>query len=238
MSDRPWDAVPSPTPTADGLEARPASPTTADGRVHGRPAPQFGEYAPEGWVNPVLVEQERQERERAAREAEQRRLDAAREAAATGRAPRGPRPTRGTGTEPPGRPAGPGGATGARRLGASPGDLLITVLLLVFGATSVLQQLAVGQVASTVARTLEERYTALSDPQSLIPAAIVSAVGGIVILVLVAWWSIVRLRRGKRAAWVPLLGAVAATALSTAAYLVVVMNDPRFMTWVVQHSGG
>lgn len=66
-----WSAVPAREPghvadTADGLEARRTPATSAagaqDGRVHGRPAPQYGEYAPEGWVNPV-VEHERREQE-------------------------------------------------------------------------------------------------------------------------------------------------------------------------------
>ncbi len=66
-----WSAVPAREPghvadTADGLEARRTPATSAagaqDGRVHGRPAPQYGEYAPEGWVNPV-VEHERREQQ-------------------------------------------------------------------------------------------------------------------------------------------------------------------------------
>jgi hypothetical protein len=234
-TDRSWDAVPSPDADRDGREARGASSTTADGRVHGRPAPQYGEYAPEGWVNPVLVEQERQEREAEARAAEQRRLEAARQAAATGRAPRGPQPTRPAGIEPPGR--ADEGTAGARRLGASPGDLLLTVVLFAFGLTSVVQQLAVGNVASTVAKTLEQRYTALADPQALVPAAIVSAIGGVVVLVLVAWWAVHRLRLGKRTFWVPLLGGVVASVLTTIAFMVVVMQDGQFMAWVMQHGG-
>jgi hypothetical protein len=64
-----WSGVPPrATPAAHGREARVAPDTSADSDrggagagAAGRPAPQYGEYAPVGWVNPVLAEQERQE---------------------------------------------------------------------------------------------------------------------------------------------------------------------------------
>lgn len=68
-----WSAVPARDPghvddTADGLEARRTPGTSAagaqDGRVHGRPAPHYGEYAPEGWVNPVIEAERRAQEQR------------------------------------------------------------------------------------------------------------------------------------------------------------------------------
>jgi hypothetical protein len=207
---------------ATGLEARgDAAPSAAP---VGRPAPEYGEYAPEGWVNPVLVEQERREREAAAREAAQA-------------GNRGTGPARPTGTEPPGRSA-TGSQAQARRFGASPGDALATLLLLALGLTTVLQQVTgIGRLSSQVAQEIADRYTELTNPGALVPATVVAAIVGVFLLVGAAWWSIVRLRRAKRAFWVPLLAGAVAGIVSTAAYVVVIMQDPAFSAWMAAHTG-
>ncbi|GGK97994.1 uncharacterized membrane protein YhaH (DUF805 family) [Curtobacterium luteum] len=215
----------------DGREARlgPATSAAAPaaGRVRGTPAPQYGEYAPEGWVNPVLAEQERVERE-----AESRALreQAARETAGTPARPGQ------TGS----RPARAGGVTTApsSRFGASPLDFGMTVGLLVLGLWSVLQSLSVGQVASAVRQTFEQRYTTFSDPSVLTGAAIVGAVASVVLFALTLWWSIRRLRARRWTFWVPLLGGVVSTAVSVTAFLVVVLQDPRLVDAVLRSSGG
>ncbi|WP_144766269.1 DUF6264 family protein [Curtobacterium sp. 9128] len=249
MSARDWSSVPSRDRGADPdpavLEARPASATTgagdADGRVHGRPAPQYGEYAPEGWVNPVLVEQERQERERQSHEA----AVAARSAAAVGsdrpgstRAGTARSGSTGPGSVGPGRPGVDASTPALARFGRTPGDFLLTVLLLAFGLVSVVQSLAVGTVASQFRREIERRSTTLADPGALTTAAIVSAVGGIVVFVLVVWWSIVRLRQRKRTVWVPLLGGVVASVVTMVAFVTVLMQDGQFVAWMMQNAGG
>ncbi|KQO62829.1 DUF6264 family protein [Curtobacterium sp. Leaf261] len=230
------------TGTTDGREARHAPALSADGRPIGRPAPRYGEYAPEGWVNPAEVE--RQRRERAA--AEQRRELAALEAARA-RATRSVPPGRNRGTPPhpdprrPDQPRSDRARPGAARspYGASPGDLMITVLLLVFGLTTVLQQLVgIGNVASQVARQIEERYVALEDPQALVPATVLSAVVGAVLFAAALWLSIVRLRRRQVTFWVPLAAGALAGAVTTIVYVVVVMHDPAFVSWIVTHRGG
>ena len=231
-----WGSVPArepghvPDDGTAGQEARGVSLTKADsgadGRVHGRPAPAYGEYAPEGWVNPVLVEQERQERERESRALrEQAATDAVRDARSSGR----------------GRPSAP--TNGARavprsRFGKTPADFVLTVGLLAFGLVSVVQSLAVGDVASTVRRTLETQYTALNDPSALSGAAAVGAIANVVVFALVAWWSISRLRARKRTFWVPVLGAVVATVVSTVAFVVVVFQDPQFVEFMMRQAGG
>lgn len=230
-----WSSAPQHDPAAgrpaDGLEARRGPATSAAApaadRVHGTPAPQYGEYAPEGWVNPVLAEQERQERD-----AESRTLreQAAREAAtAPARpGPRGSRPER-------------GGAATTRpssRFGASPLDFGMTVGLLVLGLWSVLQSLSVGQVASAVRQAFEQQYTTFSDPSALTTAAIVGAVASVLLFALTLWWSIRRLRARRWTFWVPLLGGVVSTAVSVAAFFVVVLQDPRFVDAVLRSSGG
>lgn len=230
MSAGDWSSVPS-RGHGDGQEARLDPPTsaagTADGRVHGRPAPQYGEYAPEGWVNPVFVEQERAERERRAHEA----AVAARESAAAGTAP-GARPSRTSSSAP------SSAAVPTSRFGKSPGDFLLTVMLLAFGLVSVVQSLSVGTVASGVRRELELRYTALEDPGALTTAALVSAIVTVVLFVLVVWWSIVRLRRRKRTVWVPLLGGAVASLVTMGAFATVLVNDGHFVAWMMQNAGG
>ncbi len=234
MSTGDWSSVPS-RGHGDGQEARLDPPTsaagTADGRVHGRPAPQYGEYAPDGWVNPVFVEQERAERERRAHEA----AVAARESAAAGSVPRARQASTSSRTSA-GAPSG--AAVPTSRFGASPGDFLLTVMLLAFGLVSVVQSLSVGTVASGVRRELELRYTTLEDPGALTTAALVSAIVTVVLFVLVAWWSIVRLRRRKRTVWVPLLGGAVASLVTMGAFATVLANDGHLVAWMMQNAGG
>lgn len=259
-----WSATPAHDPSAarladdeaaDGLEARRGPVTSAAapaaGRVHGTPAPQYGEYAPDGWVNPVLVEQERQEREAASRALREQAAREARTASGrNGRAGGRPRAEHagvgndGRGQDGPG-PRGDGrrgdgiaGAAPTSRFGRSPLDFGATVGLLVLGLWSVLQSLSVGQVASAVRQTFEQRYTTFSDPSALTTAAIVGTVSGVVLFALTLWWSIRRLRARRWTFWVPLLGGAVSTAVSVTAFLVVVMQDPRFVEAVLRQSGG
>lgn len=215
-----WSAVPARDPghvadPADGLEARHTPATSAagaqDGRVHGRPAPQYGEYAPEGWVNPVL-EHERREQERREQE------------------PRSP--------EPAGAPEARAGATpAAGRFGASPLDFVLTVGLLVIGLMSVLQGLSIGTTASTMRTYLEQQYTELSDPAALSSAVLVRAVVLVAVFVLVVWWSVRRLRARRRAVWVPLVGGIVATVLGIVPVFVVILQDPAFVAAVQRMAG-
>ncbi|MFJ4294802.1 DUF6264 family protein [Curtobacterium sp. NPDC089689] len=223
----------------DGLEARRGPVTSAaapaTGRAHGTPAPQYGEYAPEGWVNPVLVEQERQEREAASRAL---REQAAREATAgPGRTTDG-RPRTG---RPAGTPAGTRGATDVvptSRFGASPLDFGLTVGLLVLGLWNVLGSLRVGTTASQVRQTFERQYTTFSDPSALTTAAVVIAVAAVVLFALTVWWSVRRLRARRRTFWVPLLGGVVWTAVSVTAFFVVLMQDPRMVDAMLRQASG
>ncbi|GAA3339934.1 hypothetical protein GCM10017714_17600 [Curtobacterium pusillum] len=228
-----WSAVPARDPghladPSDGLEARRTPATsgagTPDGRVHGRPAPGYGEYAPEGWVNPVLVEQERREQEERSRAL---REQAAREAPRDHRA------------------GAPSGATGvgraapaAGRFGASPLDFVLTVGLLVIGLWSVIESLSVGTTASTIRTVVEQQYTDLSDPAALSSAVLVRAVVLVVVFVLVVWWSIRRLRARRWTFWVPLVGGVVATVLGMVPVMVVIFQDPQFAAYLQRMAGG
>jgi hypothetical protein len=236
-----WSSVPRRDPAnhgdvgaGTGQEARGAFPTTAagpaNGRPQGRPAPGYGEYAPEGWVNPVLVEQERQEREQQDQAPVARVRDAAPSDGVHG-------DRAGTDARSGAVPAGAQPSMARSRFGRTPADFVLTIGLLAFGLVSVVQSLSVGEVASTVRRTLETQYTALNDPSALSTAAAIAAITNVVVFALVAWWSIRRLRARKRTFWVPLVGAVVATAISTIAFVVVVMQDQAFVDFMLRQSG-
>lgn len=259
MSDeRPegWSAVPAREPGhvpdgSESLEARRAPAASTDGptpgRVHGRPAPQYGEYAPEGWVNPVMVEQERREQEERSRALRQQ---AAQDAVRDRRG--GPGATqRGT----TGGAAGPGVPTGSRdgsddrrpdgrpapaavRFGRTPLDFVLTVGFLAVGLWTVVESLSVGTTASTIRTVVEQQYTDLSNPAALSSAVLVRAVVLVVVFVLVAWWSIRRLRTRRWTFWVPLVGGVAATLLGMVPVMVVLFQDPRFAAYLQQMAGG
>ncbi|PZF56781.1 hypothetical protein DEJ23_09550 [Curtobacterium sp. MCSS17_008] len=228
-----WSSAPVREPghvddTALGREVRHTSGTPAAGgavgRVHGTPAPEYGEYAPDGWVNPVLVEQER-------REAEERERAARAEPTPSPRAT----PGRVHGQRQDGRTTGT--ALPTSRYGASQFDFVMTVGLLAFGLFSVVQALAVTEVASAVRQAFEQQGLQLSDPGALSTAAVVGAISSVVVFALVAWWSLRRLRARRWTFWVPLLGGAVASLISLVAFVVVMFQDPGFMQALLQQSG-
>jgi len=212
--DGSWSAVPDREPghvdeTALGREARPASAGSAtgraDGRVHGRPAPGYGEYAPEGWVNPVLEGQRREDE----RHAEQQPA---------------PAPAASSVQQMP-----------SDRSGASPLDFGLTVGLLALGLWTVLGTFDTGQTASRTRAMVEERFTTMSDPSTMSLAAVLIALSGVVLLALTAWWAVARLRRRKRSAWVPLLGGALWMVTVVVVLTAVVLADPSLHAWFVEH---
>lgn len=256
-----WDGAPrrdaSAVPDAEaraGLAASGAGGGPHDGRVHGRPAPQYGEYAPAGWVNPMVVEEQRREQERAAAGASGTTGGTTGNVSGTGAGQAAGRSGRPGRAVPPSAPDRTGdtrraesdrATSGSRptalpgwRFGKTPVDLLLTLVLLAMGLVSVVQALSVGTVASTVREALELRYTTLADPGSLTGAATISAGGLLVLFVLVVWWSVVRLRATKRTFWVPLLGGAVATLFSSVVFLVVVFQDHHFVAYMMQHATG
>jgi hypothetical protein len=227
---------------AGAVDADAAGAGAAGAGVVGRPAPQYGEYAPEGWVNPVLAEQERQEQ----RDREHTAASAAASAVrSNGTAERTNRTTARTNRTAERTPQGerraaptPHDGAARRRLGASPVDVLLTFVLLAMGLVSVVQSLSIGSVASTVRQTLETNYTELQDPGTLNGAAMISAVGMLVVFALVLWWSVVRLRAGKRTFWVPLLGGAVATLFSSIVFVIVVFQDDGFVAAMMRQATG
>lgn len=202
-----------------GREARPTSaasaPGRADGRVHGTPAPEYGEYAPAGWVNPVLVEQERQAAEEQRRDAAQRQDADTRRASDPTRPASDQREVRRTPGPDGRRGSSTGPASGSTSpYGASRLDFLVTVGLLATALTSTLQSLAVSRMASAVRQVFESRGMDITNPGALSTAAVVSALVTVVVFVLVTWWSVVRLRARRWTFWVPLLGGIVAVVVN------------------------
>lgn len=219
MSGGDWSAAPAREPghvdeTALGREARPASAGSAAGpavgRVHGRPAPEYGEYAPEGWVNPVLEAQRREDERRAQERREEQPTATAQSAAAAQQVPRS-------------------------RFGASPLDFGLTVGLLALGFWTVLGTFDTGQTASRTRAMVEERFTTMSDPSTMSLAAVLIALSGVVVLALTAWWAVACLRRRKRSAWVPLLGGALWMVTGVVVLTAVVLADPSVHAWFVEH---
>lgn len=243
-----WSSAPAREPghvdeTALGLEARPASASSAagraDGRVHGTPAPEYGEYAPEGWVNPVLVEQERQAAEDRRRDAWQRQDAVPRRASdPTGPAldERDVRRTRGS-ISPRGSQPAPASAP-TSPYGASRLDFVLTVGLLFVGLWSVFGALSTGTVASVTREYVAGQFGEMSSPAALSSAAVVRVVILAAVFALVAWWSVRRLRARRWTFWVPLVGGVVASALGAVPMLVVVFQDPAVQEAIRRASGG
>jgi hypothetical protein len=234
---------PSRTPDDPAL-IDPATAPTTPVRPAGRPAPQYGENAPEGWVNPVELERARAERERSDRErADRERAAAQPPAVGWGSVDR-------AGSVRQGRPGGAGQPNGDRghpgpgapsvpasRLGASPVDLLLTLLLLAFGLTTVLDQVfGVGQTAATIADQIAARYTALANPRALLPASALCAVVDVLLFAGTVLWSVRRLRRRRLTFWVPLAAGALAGLFAVVVYVVVLVHDPAYLSWVVSHS--
>lgn len=154
-----------------------------------RPKPQYGEYAPPGWVSPYELEQ-RQERERARREQQESRdLD--------------------SGLTRPAFDTGTGAAPGLQQ--APPWDRPLTNVLLAIGMAGMLFGVYGGAMLPTVieqAGILQD--VDLTPPPWTQAAGIAVAVAQIVLYALAVIGSRVRLNAGRRAFWVPLAAGVLA----------------------------
>ncbi|MBM7505371.1 DUF6264 family protein [Agromyces aurantiacus] len=174
-----------------------------------RPRPQYGEYAPEGWTWPPPGEQ---------------RPDA------SGASSHGAPPP----------PAAPAPAAPAPPLaGATAGqprtvDRFITILLLALGAvgawnTSVSLQQLPGAIQTVYSQQGVGTYT----PQEWLPTlALVGTVFMLALYAAVLGWSIVRMRAGRAAFWVPLLGGAVAMLATIVLTSIVFFTDPTFQSYL------
>ncbi|MCJ0700006.1 DUF6264 family protein [Frigoribacterium faeni] len=188
-----------------------------------RPRPRYGEYAPEGWVNPVApVETQTPPPGRS-----------------DGTAPTpqaGPRDatTPGAWGAPP-RP-GAGDLSGARRF-----DRVATFVLLGIGLYSVISNVV---MASTFSSTLLSALSgagystdAFTGQEALQRSGVIIAVLTVAVFAITLMWSIRRLAARKVTFWVPLSAGVLMSIVQMVLVLGVLFGDAAFVQSILDGSG-
>ena len=166
-----------------------------------RPRPQYGEYAPEGW---------------------------------TWQPPAGEH----TSDPAPQLPEPPVAASVAGRPDR-PADRIVTILLLVLGVFGVFTTIATLQaLPEQLPRAIQQAAEMLGTsgatldytPGPEVPGLLLAgSIAQIVLWLLIAWWSVARLRARRLAFWVPLIGGAVSFVLLYAVMFIVVMSDPALM---------
>ncbi|ARC56237.1 hypothetical protein AS850_04000 [Frondihabitans sp. 762G35] len=193
-------------------------------RIDPRPAPKYGEYAPPGWVSPVAPPE--------ADVAQEPRSDAP----ASGTvppptsAPRQQGPAGRYDAPPPTGSPVPGPAPVVRR-GSANG--MATVLLLVLGLFRVISDAtAVPDFASTFIGSFRQYGYIQGDfgsTDTLQKVGATAAAVAVVLFLLVAVWSLRRLRAGRRSWHVLLIAGVAYNVVVGVVVVAVMMGDPSFV---------
>ncbi|WP_423923066.1 DUF6264 family protein [Frigoribacterium sp. 2-23] len=191
-----------------------------------RPKPRYGEYAPEGWVNPAAPV------EPPAEEAP---------APSPGGYPTQYQPYQGADQKSPvpGAPVGPNGvpvlSTGRRV------DRIVSLVLLGFAAYNTISSLF---LAPSYASSLLQRLRQLGYPtddfsnQSALQAAgAFFAVFAVVLFALTAWWSIRRLRTARITFWVPLTAGVLFAIVQGITVGAIMLGDPAFTSSILGTQG-
>jgi len=118
-------------------------------------------------------------------------------------------------------------------------DRIVTVALLAYGLFSVLtgipQYLNLAGIAnqSFVAAGIPGEFTSTAQSDALgVTAAFILAIG----FALTAWIAVRRLRRGRAAWWVPLLGFVLTFIPIAICLSVALMGDPAFIDYVASQT--
>jgi hypothetical protein len=207
-------------------ERLPAS-TDADGRVSGVQAPEYGEYAPPGWVNPVAPVNDEGAQDPA--------VDTAVAPRGTASAP-GVDPLRPGGYEapPPSGPPVPGdpprpSAPAAR---SSSFNRFATVALIAYGLFRVIDAAVATKSFASMFVTNFTRLGYLhgdfGSAAALQAVGVVSAVASVPLFLVVVVWALRRLRAGRNS-WLPLLlTGVAVNVITGLVVVGVVMSDPSF----------
>jgi multisubunit Na+/H+ antiporter MnhB subunit len=123
---------------------------------------------------------------------------------------------------------------------AHPVDRLITIVLLALGVFFAVPTLL---DPSSFATTLSELYTSqgigtYASPDLARTLGLVVALAQALIVAFAVWISIRRLRAGKRAVLVPILGIVATVVLSLTVAAIAILGDPTFADYVSRMSAG
>jgi hypothetical protein len=193
-------------------------------RIDPRPAPKYGEYAPPGWVSPVKPPE--------ADDAQEPRAGAGpigRVTPPTG-APRQPGSFGRYDAPPPTGSPVPGPAPVVRR-GSANGRA--TVLLLVLGLFRVIgDALAVPAFADSFIRSFRQYGYIQGDfgsTDALQKVGATAAAVAVVLFLLVAVWSLRRLRAGRRSWHILLIAGVAYNVIVGIVVVAVMMGDPSFV---------
>jgi hypothetical protein len=189
---------------ADGA----ASPPPRDGR----PRPQYGEYAPEGWS----WEPPRDERA---------------DAAASAPTPPPPAPA-------PARAAEPAPSTAAVRRPRT-ADRFVTILLLALGAIGAWNtSVSLQQLPGAIQTVYTDQGVGTYTPQAWLPTlALVGTVFMLALYAAVLGWSVARLRAGRLAFWVPLVGGAVAFLATMVLTSIVFFTDPTFQAYLERMTG-
>lgn len=172
-----------------------------------RPRPRYGEYAPEGWVNPVATDDAAQE----ARVAEQ---DA--RVAVTADARSGD-----------GAPTAPPVLTTGRRI-----DRVATFALIGLGAFGAIQAVARApryaddQLAQF--SQFDADLTGFTSSAALQTFGIVMAVFAVALFAFSTWWSLRRLKAGRLGFVVPLVAGIVFSLVQGFGAAAILMSDPVF----------
>ncbi|MBF4463435.1 hypothetical protein ITJ46_12960 [Rathayibacter sp. VKM Ac-2878] len=126
----------------------------------------------------------------------------------------------------------------ARPAAAHPVDRMLTLVLLALGVFFAVPTLL---DPSSFASTLEELYTrqgigTYGSPELARVLGVVVALAQSLIVAFSVWIAIRRIRAGKRAVLVPLLGIVATVVLSLVIAAIAILGDPTFADYVSRMS--
>jgi hypothetical protein len=187
-------------------QAQPAPPPSDE-----RPRPRYGEYAPPGWSwQPPQTEEQT--------------TPAAEPDAA-------PNPTAPTA---PAAPAPVQDASAATPRTAPRWDRILTIGLLAFGAFGAWNSAASLQ---EIPRQMQLSYEVMgvgtfTPPEWLPTLALVGAIIQLALYAVVLGLSILRLRSGRIAFWIPLAGGAASFAVTLVLLSIVMLNDPTYLDFV------
>lgn len=204
-------------PDASGAEDSPAPPPKDE-----RPRPQYGEYAPPGWSWTPPGDERAPEAPGASGPAGGARAPGATEREDAASAASGLRDAA----------LQPGGPTAVRT--APSWDRFVTIALLAFGAFGAWNSAASLQ---QIPQQMQLSYDMMgvgtfTAPDWLPTLALIGTIVQLALYAVVVGLSILRLRAGRVAFWIPLAGGALSFVLTMVLLAVVMLNDPVYLQWV------
>ena len=117
-------------------------------------------------------------------------------------------------------------------------DPTVTVGLLVLGLINVTQTVAQARDLGVVLNAffVQEGIGAYTNAQAASVAGLLLAATNLLCLVLAIGFAVPRLRRHRRAFWIPLVSAAISVVATTVVVAGAVMSDPAFFTYLQSHS--